>query len=68
MEHPEIRYAERFGSLWDFAEPIYIGQCALTTCMHKDIYDDFEYWTDDDGHLFCSREHADRYYGLRAVC
>ncbi len=67
MNHPDINSIERFGSLWDFSEPQYIGECSLSSCHSKDIYDNFEYWTDDCGHLFCCREHADLFYGLRAV-
>ncbi len=67
MTDPIIKYAERFGSLWELQEPLYIGECSLPSCRCKDIYDNFEYWTDDAGHLFCRREHADMFYGLRQI-
>ncbi len=61
MQHPQITYAEAFGSLWDIPNAEYIGKCTLETCRHKDIYSDFDYWTDFEGHLFCCREHAGLY-------
>ena len=65
MQDPIIDYTEKLGSLWNFKEPEYIGECSLCSCRHKEIFDDFEYWTDNYGNYFCSREHADKFYGLR---
>ncbi len=67
MTHPEISDTEKFGSLWKFSESEYIGECSLSTCRHKEIYSDFEYFSDDFGHIFCSREHADLFYGIKAI-
>ena len=60
-------YAEKLGSLWNFNEPKQIGECALPACRHKEIYDDYEYFTDHCGNLFCSIEHADKFYGIRSA-
>ncbi|MBE7011166.1 MAG: hypothetical protein E7415_00655 [Ruminococcaceae bacterium] len=65
MQHFEITYAEKLGSMWNSKEQKYVGNCALPTCRHKDIYEDYEYFTDFRGNLFCSKEHADKFYGLR---
>ncbi len=67
MNPPHIDYTERFGSLCDFKEPEYIGECALPICRHRDIYDNYEYFTDGIGHLFCTREHADLFYGIKCA-
>ncbi len=64
MEHPKIKYAEKFGSNWKFNEPLYVGECAYHKCRFKDIYDNYEYFRDDFGHYFCCAEHAHAFYGI----
>lgn len=66
MQHPEITLTEKFGSLWKEDPPEFIGRCAYSPCNHK-IYDDYEYMTDSLGNVFCSRECADLFYGLRVI-
>lgn len=68
MDNPQIKLAERFGSLWNFSEPEFVGACALPSCPNKDLYNDFECWVDDFGHYFCCEEHARKYYGIKPVC
>ena len=67
MQHFDITNAEKFGSLFKLNNSAPIGECALPSCRHKDIYDSYEYFTDALGNLFCSMEHAEKFYGLRSV-
>lgn len=68
MDNPQIKLTERFGSLRNFSEPEYIGECALQSCSDKALYDDFECWTDNFGNYFCCEEHAREFYGIKPVC
>ena len=65
MQHFDITNAEKFGSLYQLRKPVPIGECALPSCRYKDIYDNYECFTDALGNLFCSMEHAEKFYGLR---
>lgn len=67
MQHFDITHAERFGSLWNSKESKPIGKCSLPSCRHKEIYDNYEYFTDARGNLFCTMEHAEKFYGLRSA-
>lgn len=67
MTHPEIITAERNGSRPKYDELTYIGKCAnpkCEFCKDRDIYDDYEYYRDDDGNWFCTKECFEKFYGL----
>ncbi len=67
MTHPEILITESFGSLTYKDEPKYIGKCANPKCKicdDRDIYDDYEYYSDKDGNYFCTKECFEEFYGL----
>ena len=40
-----------------------IGDCTMPGCKNK-IYEDNEYYTDDSGNIFCSRECVFEWYGI----
>lgn len=45
-------------------EPIVIGKCIA---CGEILTTDYEYCTDDDGNLFCAKECALEFYGVREV-
>ena len=66
MQHPDITLTEKFGSLWKEEPPKFIGECASSLCK-QNIYDDYEYMVDSSGNVFCCRECADLFYGLKTI-
>ncbi len=40
-----------------------IGDCTMPGCRNK-IYEDNEYYNDDSGNIFCSRECVFEWYGI----
>jgi len=70
MDDPIIAVMERTGKnpAWFYGagecEMKYIGECAL---CGADIYNKYTYVTDKDGNVFCDREDAMDFYGIREV-
>lgn len=67
MQEQEITNTEKFGSLWNRSKPRFIGKCTFRLCKNKDIYDCYEHYEDGCGNLFCSKEHAELFHGIRPI-
>ena len=67
MEHPQITDTERFGSLWNTQPPDFVGECAFKNCKLKKVFDNYEYCTDSFGNIFCCKEHAEAFYGIKEI-
>lgn len=68
IEDPVITQTERDGSISDFGELRYIGECANPNCKfchNVVLYDDYECFEDGDDNLFCSEESFKAFYGFR---
>ena len=63
MTHPDILKMERDGFAGEGHYPQILGECEACGGL---ITDEYEYFEAQDG-LFCSRECADDYYGIRLV-
>ena len=35
--------------------------------LFKDLYEEYEIWTDDNGNKYCSEECAKDYYGIKEI-
>lgn len=55
------------GSLDGSDKPRYIGKCSnpnCRICKDRDVYDDYEYYDDKWGNVFCTEECAYAFYEL----
>lgn len=63
MTHPDILRAEAHGGRITRGAEQILGECEF---CGTPIISEYEYWEDFDN-LFCSRECADKYHGLKCV-
>lgn len=61
-----LAQAERLYHTLPETEPKIIGRCAEVGCQEI-MTDDYTYYVDYEGNIFCSHECALKFYGVREV-